>query len=326
MARKCRLEFPGACYHVINRGNYRRDVFATAGAKSAFESCLFEACTKSAWLLHAFAVMRNHFHLMLETPQANLVTGMQWLESTYANRFNRFRDERGHLFQGRYKAIIVEPGPALGMVCDYIHLNPVRAHAAKVPALGELPATSYWYLQRPRVRPAFLRVTTALHEAGELPDTPAGRRAYADFLSWQLTDGPLSDPEIVRAFTTGWALGGTEFIEGLLRERDPSDEARAWEAGGAREVREARWKELLDQASECLGPETADPMRGRKSAPWKIAVATFLKTRTQVSNPWLSQQLHMGIPARVSLMVGQARRDPTRIQPWLAKLEAEMLP
>ncbi len=110
MARKLRLEFPGACYHVINRGNYRANVFQSEKTKAAFVSCLFEACVKSHWLLHAFTVMRNHYHLALETPEGNLVAGMQWLQSTFANRFNRLRDERGHLFQGRYKALLVEEG------------------------------------------------------------------------------------------------------------------------------------------------------------------------------------------------------------------------
>ena len=117
MARKLRLEFPGACYHVINRGNYRTDIFRTQGARAAFESCLFEACEKSDWVLHAFVIMRNHYHLALETPDGNLVAGMQWLQSTFANRFNRLRRERGHLFQGRYKALLVEAGVALGQVC-----------------------------------------------------------------------------------------------------------------------------------------------------------------------------------------------------------------
>src|SRR6266516_3022410 len=99
MARKLRLEFPGACYHVINRGNYRADIFRTEGARAAFETCLFEACAMSNWVLHA----------------------------TFANRFNRLRGERGHLFQGRYKALLVEEGAPLGQVCHYLHLNPVRS-------------------------------------------------------------------------------------------------------------------------------------------------------------------------------------------------------
>jgi len=105
---------------VINRGNYRADIFKTERAKAAFECCLFEVCTKSGWILHAFVLMRNHYHLALETPEGNLVAGMQWLQATFANRFNKLRGERGHLFQGRYKALLVEEDGPLGMVGHYI--------------------------------------------------------------------------------------------------------------------------------------------------------------------------------------------------------------
>jgi putative transposase len=135
MARKLRLEFPGACYHVINRGNYRRDVFLHDRTKAAFVACLYEACEKSAWTLHAFVVMRNHYHLAIETPRGNLVAGMHWLQATFANRFNKLRGEHGHLFQGRYKALLVEEGDPLSLVCHYIHLNPVRAGIVPVTQL-----------------------------------------------------------------------------------------------------------------------------------------------------------------------------------------------
>ncbi len=144
MPRKLRVEYPGACYHVINRGNYRADIFATAGARAAFMRCLGEACKKSGWRLHAYVLMRNHYHLALETPAGNLVAGMQWLQATFANRFNNLRRERGHLFQGRYKALLVEPGEALGHVCHYIHLNPVRAGVVSVSGLKEFRDSSYW--------------------------------------------------------------------------------------------------------------------------------------------------------------------------------------
>ena len=152
MARKLRLEYPGACYHVINRGNYRRWVFEEDGAKTAFEACLFDACERNGWVLHAFVVMGNHYHLALETPEGNLARGMQWLQSTFANRFNKLRDERGHLFQGRFKALLVEEGEALGQVCHYIHLNPVRAKIVTPEQLGDYRFGSYWYMSQPKKR------------------------------------------------------------------------------------------------------------------------------------------------------------------------------
>jgi REP element-mobilizing transposase RayT len=88
MARKLRIEYPGALYHVINRGNYRRDVFESAGAAEAFVAALREAVAQYGWRVHAYVVMRNHYHLAVETPQPNLVEGMHWLQSTLATRFN----------------------------------------------------------------------------------------------------------------------------------------------------------------------------------------------------------------------------------------------
>src|SRR5258706_208068 len=117
MARKQRLETAGGYYHVLNRGNYRADIFADEGAKRAFLKCLDSACAKTGWRVHAWCLLSNHYHVALETPSPNLVEGMQWLQGTFATRFNRFRRENGHVFQGRYKALAVEPGAALGALC-----------------------------------------------------------------------------------------------------------------------------------------------------------------------------------------------------------------
>ena len=127
MPRRLRIQYAGALYHIINRGNYRRDLFETAGAAQAFESTLGETCLRHRWIIHGFEIMRNHFHLALETPEPNLVEGMHWLQSAYAIRFNRYRSERGHVFQGRYQSLLIEDDAALVRVIDYLHLNPVRA-------------------------------------------------------------------------------------------------------------------------------------------------------------------------------------------------------
>ena len=307
MPRKLRLEYPGAIYHVINRGNYRSDIFATAGARTAFMSCLWEACKKSGWRLHAYVLMRNHYHLSLETPKGNLVAGMQWLQATFANRFNRIRGERGHLFQGRYKALLVEPGVALGQLCHYIHLNPVRAGVVTVGKLKDFRDSSYWHLWHRAECPPCLRLATALRQAGGLADTPTGHRAYEKFLIWQSTQGPVGKNEAYASMSRGWVLGSKGFREDLLKEHAPVPSSRAWEASGQREIRQLQWAAALAKCLGVLGKSIADTKQDRKSAPWKVAVALYLKQHTQADNTWLASQLHMGSANAVSHYVGILR-------------------
>ena len=106
MPRSLRIEYPGAVYHVLNRGNYRDAVFREVASKDLFVDTLAKTCERTGWVLHAFSLLDNHYHLCLETPDANLSVGMQWLQSTFANHFNRFVGERGHVFQGRYKSLV----------------------------------------------------------------------------------------------------------------------------------------------------------------------------------------------------------------------------
>ena len=153
MARPLRMESEAGVYHVLDRGNYRTPIFRADKTKAAFLKCLGEACARTGWLIHAWTVMSNHYHLALSTPRANLVDGMHWLQGTFANRFNRFRDERGHVFQGRYKSLIVDPSEGLGPLCHYIHLNPVRAHLCDVASLDNYP----WTGRSDRVRPCSMQ-------------------------------------------------------------------------------------------------------------------------------------------------------------------------
>ncbi len=308
MPRKLRLEFPGAICHVINRGNYRADIFRTEGAKAAFEECLFAACAKSGWVLHAYVLMSNHYHLALETPEGNLAAGMQWLQSTFANRFNRLRGERGPLFQGRYKSLLVEEGEPLGQVCHYIQLNPVRAGLCTVEQLGDYRYGSYWYLRRPKRRPAFMAVTTPLGEAGGLADTKAGWQAYARYLSWQASEGPAGKNQAYVTMSKGWALGSGEFKAALVKDHAVAAATRSWEAQGAREIRALQWGAALRRALAAVRRSTQNPAEERKSAPWKLAVAVWMKTHTQAGNPWLCHQLHLGAPAALSRNLAHYRQ------------------
>lgn len=308
MARKLRLEYAGACYHVINRGNYRSDIFRSEGAKAAFEECLFEACGKSNWVLHAFVVMRNHYHLALATPEGNLVAGMQWLQATYANRFNSFRGEHGHLFQGRYKALLVEAGEPLGQVCHYIHPNPVRAGIVSVERLREYRHLSYWYLGQPKLRPKFLETGTALAEAGCLADTRAGRTSYGAYLAWQAEEGPAGKNQAYVQLSQGWALGTREFRRALIKDHALAADARSWSDAGAREIKEARWAERLAECLKSAGKTESDAGGDLKSARWKVEIADELKRSTQATNGWIGRQLDMGSGVAVSQYVSKFRR------------------
>ena len=108
MPRKLRVEYPGAIYHVMNRGDRREPIFRDEEDRKVFLLTLGQCCGKTDWQVHAWCLMANHFHLVVETPRANLVPGMKWFLGTYTARFNRRHKLFGHLFSGRYKALVVD--------------------------------------------------------------------------------------------------------------------------------------------------------------------------------------------------------------------------
>src|ERR1019366_1859677 len=293
MARRPRIEFAGAIYHVLNRGNYRADLFDSAGAAQAFVDCLFQTCERLGWRLHAYCVMRNHYHLAVETPQANLVDGIHWLQSTFGNRFNRFRGEHGRAFQGRYQAILVEPGLHLARLVNYIHLNPVRARLVRLDQLGQFRWSSYRYLTRGEDgRPPCLVCHDWLHALGKMPDSPEGWRAYHDHLAWLTADDRRQKEEAFERMSRGWVYGGEDFQKNLVTEFKRMMGAKDWGGAEVDEINRVEWTRQLHQALRVLGRDLGDAKAETKSAAWKIAAAAWLKSRTNVSNRWLGEQLH----------------------------------
>src|SRR6185369_14352378 len=130
MARPLRLEFEGALYHVTSRGNERSPIFRDDRDRTKFLEILGSIASVSRWAVHAYCLMGNHYHLLLETPRPNLSAGMQRINGRYTQWFNRRHRRAGHLLQGRFKAILVERDPHLLELCRYVVLNPVRAGMA----------------------------------------------------------------------------------------------------------------------------------------------------------------------------------------------------
>ncbi|MBC7093690.1 transposase [Candidatus Bipolaricaulota bacterium] len=133
MARPLRVEYPGATYHVTSRGNAGQPIFLDAQDRTAFLEVLADVVARFRWHCHAYCLMDNHYHLVLETPEANLSRGMRQLNGVYTQRFNRRHGRSGHLLQGRFKAILVEKESHLLEVARYVVLNPVRAGEVRHP-------------------------------------------------------------------------------------------------------------------------------------------------------------------------------------------------
>jgi len=320
MARKLRLEFAGAVYHVISRGNYRSEVFGSDATKQAFLHCLGEACGKAGWVVHAWCVMSNHYHLCLETPQPNLVEGMRWLQSTFALRFNRWRNERGHLFQGRYKALPVAPD-AVGTVCHYIHLNPVRAGLVGAEALAGWPWTSLAPLSAPRRRrPGWVSFAAALEGAGGLRDTPAGRRSYLAYLGWLQENEPAQKELAFERMSQDWAVGPREFKLELLGAYERLATGREGGEASLRELAQERWAQRLAIYLSVLKKTDAEVQTEPKGVAWKVAVAAAMKQTTTASNPWLAHHLHMGSPFRLSRLVSDCRRNPKAYEDYTQRI------
>lgn len=141
MARPLRLEFAGALYHVTSRGNRREAIYETDRDRESFLVVLEDVCGTFNWVCHAYCLMSNHYHLLIETPEGNLSKGMRQLNGVYTQGFNQRHRSVGHVFQGRYKAILVEKGSYLLELARYIVLNPVRARMVRTAS--EWPWSSY---------------------------------------------------------------------------------------------------------------------------------------------------------------------------------------
>ncbi len=179
MARPLRIEFPGAIYHITTRGNARKAVFRDDVDRDLFLDALSEVVTRFGWLCHAYCLMDKHYHLLIETPRGNLSPGMRQLNGVYTLRYNRRHSRAGHVFQGRFKAILVERRSYLLELARYIVLNPIRTKMVKNP--NRYPWSSYPATMGAVTSPSWLSSDWIL---GQFAKTRSvAQRRYAEFVA-----------------------------------------------------------------------------------------------------------------------------------------------
>jgi REP element-mobilizing transposase RayT len=206
MARPLRVQFDGAIYHVTSRGNARKVIFDDDTDRHAFLDCLGKVVQRFHWLCHAYCLMDNHYHLVIETPEPNLAKGMRQLNGIYTQRYNRQHRTVGHLFQGRYKAILIQKESHLQEVCRYVVLNPVRVKA--VEKVEQWQWSSYRGTAGLATRPPWLVTDWILSQFGK--ERQQATSHYRRFVR----DG-IKRPSIWEGMHVQVLLGGEDFIEKL---------------------------------------------------------------------------------------------------------------
>ena len=310
MPRQMRCEYAGAIYHVMSRGDRREAIFRSERDRRLFLSTLTEACGKTQWQIHAYCLMRNHFHLGHRNASAQPGRRrMKWLLGVYTKALqHRAQGVRPHLFAGRYKALPVEGSGDgyLRTVCDYVHLNPARAGLLKgKQPLEDFPWSSYGdYLKPARHRPAWLRVDRLLGEKSIPMDSAAGRRQFA-----RLTEERRRE-DLAREFKPverGWCLGGEEFRQELLAAA--AGKLRATHYGAERrEEQEANAVRLIREEMKRLGWNAAALRAARKGDEQKVRLAARLRKETTMSLKWIAQHLEMGSWTHVSNLLAARRK------------------
>ncbi|MBW2410699.1 MAG: transposase [Deltaproteobacteria bacterium] len=206
MARPLRIEYPGAYYHVISRGIGRESIYRNYIDREKFLAYLETASERFSIVIHTYCLMRNHYHLLLETPESNLSQSIQWLNVSYATYFNKKHKRSGHLFQGRFKAILVDADRYLKQLSRYIHLNPVKAKIVDSP--GQYRWSSYPAFAGRQTPPVFLETNWLLSSFGKRKKE--ARKNYIDFVEGVDTS-KLENPG--RHITAGLILGDSDFID-----------------------------------------------------------------------------------------------------------------
>jgi REP element-mobilizing transposase RayT len=317
MARPLRIEFAGALYHVMSRGNERRAVVRDDADRQKRLDWLERTVETYGWRLHAFALLTNHEHLFVETPEANLSAGMQFLNGNYTSYFNRRHRRAGHLFQGRFKAQLIEEEGYFLEVSRYVHLNAVRAKLVLRPE-------DYRWSSCPgyvQARQALAWVTYGRVLGEFAAEAREARRAYAKFLRAGLSE-PAASP--FAATVAGVLVGSEAFVERMRHLLGARSEAK-----GVPELKRLRLRPSLErivtEAASRFGCDAERWSPGRRSDDAGRALAAYVaRRRFGYSATEIAEHLGYRGPSSVSHAVRRVEQGPEALRAAAIELETRL--
>ena len=307
MARKPRVEFPGACYHVLTRGNHRQAIFHDDADRAYYLERLEHYRRRYGFRLYAYVLMTNHVHLLLETEKVPLAKIMQGLQFTYSRYYNRRYHKVGHLFQGRYRAILVDRNAYLLELVRYLHLNPARLRQPVDPQHYRW-SSHQAYLGRPS--PVGVETTFVLGQFGTRQGR--ARQAYVQFLRDGLS---LGHQEQYYTTVDQRFLGDQRFVE-AVQEKLPGKGEIAWEGPT---VAFPRLLEAVAHAHQLEPQLLLQPTRRRAGGKARALLVYVAREWGKLSTKELGRRLHRD-PSMISRLYATyaAQRD-ARTEAQIAK-------
>lgn len=337
MPRSPRIEFEGAVYHVIARGNRREPIVFDDHDRKLFFDTFAEACEMTGWEVFAWVLLDNHYHAVFRTPHSNLVEGMKWLQNTYTRRLNCRHKLWGHLFGGRYRSILVENKDYGGAVwkdyfrtvVDYVHLNPGRAGLVDGKETLSIDyqwsSLSFGYGCAPSKRPPWMAATEVLDLFQER-DTPKGRQSFIERIDHWIRDENGEPSVEAKSYkdrlTRGWYWGSESFKEVLLELLAPDSTGnRTYQSGPMmKDHSETHARRIIAAAQkhyQLTGEELKVQVRGDLT---RASIAARIFYETTVSQQWIADQLGMKSAPNVCQQIRRYRNDesqlPLKVKRW----------
>ncbi len=335
MSRPLRIEYPGAVYHVQSAGNRNQAIFLDDADRKMFLETFQEVAKSCRWKVYAYALMKNHYHLLFKTREANLVEGMKWLQTTYTLRFNRKHGFQGHLFAGRYKSMLVEAGNAhyFSTIIDYIHLNPARAGLVRV---HNFMTANKWtslhcWISPKKERPDWIHPEEGLKAFG-CDDSEEGRQKYLNHLVGRFEAECIDERSLIpvghvgsNTVQRGWCYGSAAFRNQLIQSMQRLTKRKPGHFSETiPDVEQYRAEQIIKKGLRHFRLSEEDLLASPYSLPSKLVIALAVRNNAVVPYSWIAQRLHMGKPGSLGTLLHRAKKmlaDDKRMMDWLKTAE-----